>query len=86
MPTTPEPTVTGFPDYDGFPSWLSWTAPDKSWEVSYGDVGDGILSSITGEKVVTVSAGPHAGARWFPVYDPRGLAAALIAAADKAGL
>jgi hypothetical protein len=80
----PEPTETGFRDMPGYPYWLTWTAPDKSWEVTYGDDGDNILVPLSGEKAISVSAGPHAGSRWFYTDDPRGLAAALIAAADLA--
>lgn len=76
-----EPTVTGFPNYDGFPSWLTWTAGDGC-EVTYGDDGCGIITAPSGEQQLTVSAPHPAGSRWFVCEDPRGLAAALIAAAD----
>lgn len=79
-----EPEVTGFPWAEDMPSWLTWTAEDGSWEVTYGDDGDQIIVPKSGAQVITVSAGRYAGARWFEVTDPRGLAAALIAAADRA--
>ncbi|MGZ6776915.1 MAG: hypothetical protein ACXVGF_04530 [Blastococcus sp.] len=79
-----EPTGNGFRDHPGFPFWLTWTAPDKSWEVELGDDSDAIHGAPLGAKVITVSAGPYAGPRWFGVTDPRGLAAALLAAADRA--
>ena len=75
------PRVTGFPDYEGFPSWLTWKAADGC-EVTYGDDGDQIITRMSGEKLITVSAPSPSGARWFETTDPRGLAAALIAAAD----
>jgi hypothetical protein len=80
---TAEPIVTGFPDSDRFPSWLTWKAADGC-EVTYGDDGCGIIMSFSGDKVITVSAPSPSGSRWFVTEDPRGLAAALIAAADRA--
>jgi hypothetical protein len=79
------PTVSGFPNIEGYPSWTSWTDPGGTWEVTYGDDGCGILDGgPSGAKVITVSAGKWAGARWFQVENVRAFAAALIAAADLA--